>query len=193
MDDIVDLRFGSAELDFVNSISNPVVIKTGKIVATAIEIDSVEMLNQTMINQYSEPDDDKSILLAESVFSCVKRKDKSMYPCMVSDEAMDVEEKEFDLYMEIIELPLARPQEIPREKGTMLKCVHDLYVRASKNLSPQDSAKVKELLVEHNETTFHNPEKPLTRMNTIEHEIPMTGRLVRIPPRRVAQAKHQIT
>ncbi len=78
--------------------------------------------------------------------------------------------------MDIIEPPFGRPQEVPREKGTMLKCVHDLYVRASKNLSVKESAKLKELLVEHNETTFHDPEKPLTRMNTIEHEIPMTGR-----------------
>ncbi len=46
----------------------------------------------------------------------------------MSDEAMDAEEKEFDLYMEIIEPPIARPQKIPREKGTMLKCVHDLYI-----------------------------------------------------------------
>ncbi len=67
----------------------------------------------------------------------------------------------------------------------MLKCVHDLYVRANKNLSPQERATVKELLVKHNETTFHDPEKPLTRTNTIEHGIPTTGRPVRIPPRRV--------
>ncbi len=87
--------------------------------------------------------------------------------------------------MEIIERPLARPQEILRKKGTMLKCIHDLYVRASKNLSPQERAKVKEWLVEHNETTFHDPGKPLTRTNTIEHEIPIIGRPVRIPPRRV--------
>ncbi len=68
----------------------------------------------------------------------------------------------------------------------MLKCVHDLYVRANKNLSIKDSAKVKELLVKHNETTFHDSEKPLTRTDTIEHEISMTGRPVRIPPHRVA-------
>ncbi len=63
-----------------------------------------------------------------------------------------------------------------------LKCIHNLYVRASKNLSP---AKVKELLVEHNETTFHDLEKPLTT-NTIEHEILTTGRPLRISPHRVA-------
>ncbi len=129
MDGIVDLSYGSAELDFVNSISNPVVIKPGQIVATAIQVDSVETLPD------SEPDDDKSITSAESVFSCVERKDDFLYPCIVSNEAMDAEEKEFDLDMDIIEPPLARPQEILREKGTMLKCVHDLYVRASKNLS----------------------------------------------------------
>ncbi len=58
---------------------------------------------------------------------------------------MDAEDKEFDLDMDIIELPLARPQEVPREKGTMIKCVHDLYIRASKNLSPEESEKVREL------------------------------------------------
>ncbi len=99
---------------------------------------------------------------------------------------MDAEEKEFDYDMDIIEPPLARPQEIQREKGMMLKDVHDLYVRANKNLSVTKSAKVKELLVEHNETTFHDPEKPLTTTNTIEHEIPTTGKPMRIPPRRVA-------
>ncbi len=45
--------------------------------------------------------------------------------------------------MEIIERPLAIPQEIPREKGEMLKCVHDLYIRANKNLSARESDKVK--------------------------------------------------
>ncbi len=94
--------------------------------------------------------------------------------------------------MDIIEPPLARPQEIQREKGMMLKCVHDLYVRASKNLSPQESAMVKELLVEHNKTTFHDPEKPLTRKNTIEHEIPTIGRPMRIPPHRVALGRRKI-
>ncbi len=29
--------------------------------------------------------------------------DKFLYPCIVSDEAIDAEEKEFDLEMEIIE------------------------------------------------------------------------------------------
>ncbi len=98
--------------------------------ATAIEVDSVEMLPD------SEPDDGKSIPSAESVFSCVERKDELLYPCIVSEEVMNAEEKEFDLDMDIIEPPLARPQEIPKEKGTMLKCVHDLYIKASKNLSP---------------------------------------------------------
>ncbi len=65
--------------------------------------------------------------------------------------------------MNIIEPPLARPQEMKREKGMMLKCVHDLYIRASKNLSIKESAKVKELLVKHNESSFNDPEKPLTR------------------------------
>ncbi len=39
---------------------------------------------------------------------------------------------------------------------------------------------MKELLVEHNETTFHDPEKPLTRTDKIEYEIPTSGRPVRI-------------
>ncbi len=56
---------------------------------------------------------------------------------------MDAEEKEFDLDMDIIEPPLSRPQEVPREKGTMLDCVQELYVRASKNISITERAKVK--------------------------------------------------
>ncbi len=157
MDGIVDLRSGSAELDFVNSTSNPAVTILGQIEATVIEVDSVEMLPDI------EQDDDKLILSAESVFCCVKRKDDFLYFCIVSDEAMDAEEKEFDLDMDIIEPPLARPQEIQRVKCTMLKCIHELYIRASKSLSVEESAKVKELLVEHRKTTFHDPEKPLTR------------------------------
>ncbi len=105
---------------------------------------------------------------------------------------MDAEEEEFDLNMDIIEHPLARPQDILREKGTMLKCVHDLYVRANKNLSPKESTKVKELLVEHNETTFHDSEKPLIRTDTIEQEITTIGRPVRIPPRRVPPGRRKI-
>ncbi len=52
--------------------------------------------------------------------------------------------------------------------------------------------KTKELLVEHSKTTFHDPEKTLTTTNTIEHEIPMTGKPVRIPPRRVARGRRKI-
>ncbi len=74
----------------------------------------------------------------------------------------------------------------------MLKGVRDLYIRASKNLSITESAKVKELLVEHNEITFHDPEKTLTTTNAIEHEIPTTGRPVRIPPCRVAPGRRKI-
>ncbi len=65
--------------------------------ATAIEVDSVEMLPDIV------PDDDKSIPSAESVFSFVRRKDDFLYPCIVSDKAMDAEDKEFDLDMDIIE------------------------------------------------------------------------------------------
>ncbi len=135
-----------------------------------------------MINQYHRL----------NMSSGVKRNDEILYLCIMSDEAMDAEEKEFDLDMDIIEPPLARPQEVPREKGTMLKCVHDLYVRTNKNLSITESAKVKELLVKHNKTTFHDPEKLLTTTNTIEHEIPSTGRPVRIPPCRVALGQRKI-
>ncbi len=53
MDGIADLRSGATELDFVNSTSNPVVIKPGQIMVTTIEVNSVEMLPE------SEPDDDK--------------------------------------------------------------------------------------------------------------------------------------
>ncbi len=67
----------------------------------------------------------------------------------------------------------------------MSDCVHDLLVMASKNLSPEDSAKVKDLLIEHNET-FPDPEKPLTMTGTIQHEIPTSGRPVRISPHRIA-------
>ncbi len=134
----------------------------------------------------------KQIPLAESVFSCVKRKDEFLYPCIMSDKAMDAEEEESDLAMDIIKPHLARPQQTLMEKGTMLKCEHDLYVRASKNLSHEESAKVIELLVEHNETTFHDPEKHLTRTDTIEHEIPMTGILVRTPPCSVALGRRKI-
>ncbi len=55
MDGVADLSSGSAELDFVNSTSHPVVIKPGQIVTIAMQVDSVEMLldrEQMMINQY---------------------------------------------------------------------------------------------------------------------------------------------
>ncbi len=123
MDGIADFSSGSPELDFINSTSNPVIIKPGQIMATTIQVDSVEMLPDI------EPDDDKSIPSTESAFSCVKSPDNFMYPCIVSDVAMEAEEEEFDRDMDIVEAPLSRPQLILREKGTMLKCVHDLLVR----------------------------------------------------------------
>ncbi len=102
MDGIVNLSSGSVELDFVNSTSNPVVIKLGPIVATAIQVDSVEMLPDI------EPDHDKSIPSAEYVFACVENSNDFLYPCIVPDEAMDrEEEEEFDLDMEIVEAPLS--------------------------------------------------------------------------------------
>ncbi len=79
-----------------------VVIKPGQIIAIAVQINSVEKLPDI------EPDDDKSIPSAESVFTCVERKDDFLYPCVVSDEVMDAEEEEFDLNMEIVEAPLDR-------------------------------------------------------------------------------------
>ncbi len=71
----------------VNSTSNTVIIKPSQIVATDIQVDSVDMLPDC------ELDDDKSIPSTESVFSCVKRKDEFLYHCIVSDEAMDAEDK----------------------------------------------------------------------------------------------------
>ncbi len=55
MDRVADLSSGSAGLELVNSTSIPVVIKPGQIVATAIQVDSVEMIPD------SEPNDVKSI------------------------------------------------------------------------------------------------------------------------------------
>ncbi len=100
MDSVADLSSGSVEFNFLNATSNPVIIQPGPIVATAIQIDSVEMLPDI------EPDDDKSIPLTESVFSCVENMDIFLYPCIVSDEAIDAKE-EFDLDVDIIEPPLA--------------------------------------------------------------------------------------
>ncbi len=51
---------------------------------------------------------------------------------------------------------------------------------------------MKKLLIEHNKTTFHDPKKTLTTTNTIEHDIPTTGRHVRIPPRKVAMGSRKI-
>ncbi len=56
-----------------------------------------------------------------------------MYPCIVSDEVKNREEEEFDLDIETVEASLSRPNATPREKGTMIDCVHDLLARASKN------------------------------------------------------------
>ncbi len=44
---------------------------------------------------------------------------------------MGAEEEEFDIDMEIVETPCARPKAIPSEQGTMIDCVHDLLIRAS--------------------------------------------------------------
>ncbi len=92
--------------------------------------------------------------------------------------------------MDIVEALLSQP----RAKGILINCVQDLLARASKHLSIEESAKVKALLVEHNETTFHDHDKPLTRtdMYTIEHEIQTTGRPVRITPHRIAPITRKI-
>ncbi len=98
---------GPAELDFVNSRLNPVGIKPGQTVATAIQIDSAEMQSDI------EPDDDKSIPSTESVFSCVENSDQFLLPCIISDKMMDAEEQQFNIDMDIIEPPLARPRTAP--------------------------------------------------------------------------------
>ncbi len=105
---------------------------------------------------------------------------------------MDAEEEELDINMDIVEDPLSRPRAIHREKGTLINCVQDLLVRASKTLYLEESAKVKELLVKHSETTFHEHEKPLTRTDTMEHEIPTSGKPVRIPPHRIAPGRRKV-
>ncbi len=64
MDGVADLRSGLAELDFVNATPNSVVIKPGQIVATAMQVDSVEMLLGI------EPDTDKSIQSDECLHLC---------------------------------------------------------------------------------------------------------------------------
>ncbi len=108
-----------------------------------------------------------------------------MYPCIVSDEMMDAEEDQFNLDMDLVEAPLSRPMTIPREKGILIDCAQDLFTLASTNLSPKESANVKEVLFKHNETTFHDPVNPFMRTDTIEHEIPTTNRLARITPCRI--------
>ncbi len=92
MGGVADLRSGSAELDFVNATLNSVIIKPGQIVATSMQVDSIEMLPDI------EPDNDKSIPSAESAFTCVENPNNFLYLCIVSDEAMDKEE-EFNLDM----------------------------------------------------------------------------------------------
>ncbi len=120
MDGVADLSSGSAELDFINGTSNPVIIKPDQIIAMAVQIDSIEMLPDI------EPDHDKSIPSAESVFTCVENRDNFLYPCIVSDEAMDAEVEEFDLNMEIDEASLSRLKAIPREKGILIDSGNDL-------------------------------------------------------------------
>ncbi len=68
---------------------------------SAFHIDSVEMLPDI------EPDNDKSIPSAESVFTCVEKQDNFLYPCIISDEVMDADKKEFNLDMDIVEAPLS--------------------------------------------------------------------------------------
>ncbi len=52
-----------------------------------------------------------------------------------------------------------------------MEFVQALLERASHNLSEDERQKVKEVLVEHNENTFHNPQKHLTRTNTLGYAI----------------------
>ncbi len=60
---------------------------------TKSHLEFVEMLPNI------EPDDHKSIPSAEFVLPCVEKKDNFLYPWIISDEAMDTEEEEFDLDM----------------------------------------------------------------------------------------------
>ena len=154
MDGVADLSSGSADLGFDNATSNPVVIKPGQIVATAVQIDSVEALPDI------EPYDDINIPSSDPIFSSTRQKNEFVYPCITSDELMEKEDDEFELDMYIIEVPISCPRLTPREEGTLIDCVQALYDRACKNLSSSERSKVKEVLVEHNETTFHDPEKP---------------------------------
>ncbi len=84
----------------------------------------------------------------------VKKTDNFMYPCIVSDKMMDAEEDQFELDMDIVETPLSRPRTIPRDKETLTECVQELFNRDSKNLSPEESGKVKEVRIKYNEITF---------------------------------------
>ncbi len=101
---------------------------------------------------------------------------------------MEADDDNFELGMDIVEDPLSRTRVIPMEKGTML----ELFTWSSKNLSPEESEKVKEVLVEHNETIFHDPEKILTRTDTIKHKILTLDPPERIPRRRVPPEQRQI-
>ncbi len=127
MDGVADLSSSSAVLDFVNATPIPVVIKPNQNIATAVQIDFMETLPDI------EPDDNKSIPAAESVFSCVMERDNFMYPCMISDEMMDADEDQFELDIDIVEAQLSRPRTIPRGKGTLIDCVQNLFTR---NISP---------------------------------------------------------
>ncbi len=69
MDGVAHLSSGSAELDFINPTSNPVIIKPDQIVVTAIKVNSVEMVPDI------EPNNDKSIPSAESGETYVEEPD----------------------------------------------------------------------------------------------------------------------
>ncbi len=86
MDSVADLRSGSAEVRFINATPNSFVIKPRQIVAIAMQVDFVEMQPDI------EPDDDKLISSAESIFTCVENPNDFMYPCIILDEAIDREE-----------------------------------------------------------------------------------------------------
>ncbi len=58
-----------------------------------------------MINQYHQ---------LNLFIICVENTDNFLYPCIISDKAMDDEEKEFNLNINIIEPPLAWPRATPR-------------------------------------------------------------------------------
>ncbi len=68
-----------------------------------------------------------------------------MYPCIVSDEMLDADKDQYKLDMDIVKAPFLGKK--------VILIVQDMFTHASKNISPEESAKTK----------FHDTETPLTR------------------------------